>query len=53
VLGNFTCAAGAVISFTLDENDKWNVNDNVDNDTTYTFATGASNGTISVTPLGG
>jgi hypothetical protein len=29
------------------------VNDNVDNDTTYTFATGASNGTISVTPLGG
>ena len=53
IVGNCVCSAGTIIGFTLDENEYWVVNDNVDNDTTYTFATGSTNGTISVTPTGG
>ena len=39
VIGNFTCPANTVISFTLDENQKWIVNDNVDTNTEYVFKT--------------
>ena len=53
IVGDCTCPAGAVLSFTLDENEKWVVNDNVDNDTTYSFAEGSTNGTFTVTPIGG
>lgn len=37
VIGNFTCPANTVISFTLDENYNWIVNDNVDTNTEYVF----------------
>ena len=53
VVGNCVCPAGTIISFTLDEGQNWVVNDNVDNDTTYTFAEGSENGKFSVTPSGG
>ena len=53
VVGNCTCPANTIISFTLDENQQWVVNDNVDTNTTYTFAEGSTNGAFSVTPLGG
>lgn len=53
IVGNCVCSANTIISFTLDENEDWVVNDNIDTDTTYTFATGSTNGTISVTPAGG
>ena len=53
IVGNCVCSANTIISFTLDENEDWVVNDNIDTDTTYTFATGTTNGTISVTPAGG
>ena len=53
IVGNCVCSANTIVSFTLDENEDWVVNDNIDTDTTYTFATGTTNGTISVTPAGG
>ena len=53
VIGNCICPAGTIISFTLDENQKWVVNDNIDTNTTYTFAEGSVNGKFSVTPSGG
>lgn len=53
VVGNCTCPANTIISFTLDENQQWVVNDNVDTNTTYTFAEGTTNGAFSVTPSGG
>ena len=53
VIGNCTCPANTIISFTLDENQEWVVNDNVDTNTTYTFAEGSENGKFSVAPLGG
>ena len=53
VVGNCVCAAGTIISFTYDENQQWVVNDNIDNNTTYTFAEGSTNGAFSVTPSGG
>lgn len=37
--GNFTCPANTIISFTLDENQHWVVNDNVDTNTEYVFKT--------------
>ena len=37
VVGNFTCPANTIISFTLDENQNWVVNDNVDTNTEYVF----------------
>ena len=37
VVGNFTCPANTIISFTLDENQQWVVNDNVN--TEYVFKT--------------
>lgn len=39
VVGTCTCPAGTIISFTLDENQKWVVNDNVDTNTEYVFKT--------------
>lgn len=39
VVGNFTCPANTIISFTLDENNNWVVNDNVDTNTEYVFKT--------------
>ena len=39
VVGNFTCPANTIISFTLDENQNWVVNDNVDTNTEYVFKT--------------
>lgn len=39
VVGNFTCPANTIISFTLDENQEWVVNDNVDTNTEYEFMT--------------
>lgn len=39
VVGNFTCPANTIISFTLDENQQWVVNDNVDTNTEYVFKT--------------
>lgn len=39
VIGNFTCPANTIISFTLDENQNWVVNDNVDTNTEYVFKT--------------
>lgn len=39
VVGNCTCPAGTIISFTLDENQKWVANDNVDTNTEYVFKT--------------
>ena len=53
VVGRCTCEANTIISFTLDENEHWVVNDNVDTDTTYTFGEGTTNGAFTVTPLGG
>lgn len=52
VKGNFICEAGSVIGFTLDETEEqnWVVNSE---GTTYTFAEGSTNGTISVTQAGG
>ena len=37
VVGNFTCPENTIISFTLDENQNWVVNDNVDTNTEYVF----------------
>ena len=37
--GRFTCEANTIISFTLDENEHWVVNDNVDTNTEYVFKT--------------
>lgn len=37
--GNFTCPPNTIISFTLDENQHWVVNDNVDTNTEYVFKT--------------
>ncbi len=37
VVGNFVCPANTIISFTLDENQEWVVNDNVDTNTEYVF----------------
>ena len=51
VLGNCTCSANAVISFTMDDQQRWVVND-ADNDTTYSFAEGTTNGAFTVTPSG-
>lgn len=53
VVGNCVCSAGTIISFTYDENQNWVVNDNIDTNTTYTFAEGSTNGAFSVTPSGG
>ena len=53
VIGNFVCSAGSVISFTLDENYKWVVNDNIDNNTTYTFSEGSTTGAFNVSVDGG
>ena len=53
IVGNCVCPAGTIISFTLDESDNWVVNDNVNDNTTYTFAEGTTNGAFSVTPSGG
>ena len=53
VLGHCVCESGTVISFTVDENEKWIVNESQDNNTTYTFAEGSTNGAFSVTPLNG
>lgn len=39
VVGNFTCPPNTIISFTLDENQNWVVNDNVDTNTEYEFMT--------------
>ena len=39
IVGNFTCPAGTILSFTLDENEYWVVNDNVDTNTEYVFKT--------------
>lgn len=39
IIGKFTCPANTIISFTLDENQKWIVNDNVDTNTEYVFKT--------------
>ena len=39
IVGDCTCPAGTVISFTLDENQKWVANDNVDTNTEYVFKT--------------
>lgn len=39
VVGNFTCPANTIISFTLDENQHWIPNDNVDTNTEYVFKT--------------
>ena len=39
VVGNCTCPANTIISFTLDENQHWVVNDNVDTNTEYVFKT--------------
>lgn len=39
VVGNFTCPANTIISFTLDEDQHWVVNDNVDTNTEYVFKT--------------
>ena len=38
IVGNCTCPAGTIISFTLDENQNWVTNDNVDTNTEYVFA---------------
>lgn len=37
VIGNCTCPANTIISFTLDENQHWVTNDNVDTNTEYVF----------------
>ena len=52
VVGSCICPPGTIISFTLDENEKWVVNDNVDNDTTYTFSEGTTNGAFNVSVNG-
>lgn len=39
ISGNCTCPAGTIISFTLDENENWVANDNVDTNTEYVFKT--------------
>lgn len=39
VVGNCTCPANTIISFTLDENQQWVTNDNVDTNTEYVFKT--------------
>lgn len=39
VVGNCTCPANTIISFTLDENQQWVTNDNVDTNTEYEFMT--------------
>lgn len=39
VVGIHECAAGTILSFTLDENQNWVVNDNVDTNTEYEFMT--------------
>lgn len=38
IVGKCTCPANTIISFTLDENQNWVVNDNVDTNTEYVFA---------------
>ena len=52
VIGDFTCPENTIISFTLDENQKWVVNDNVDTDTTYTFTEGTTDGSFNVSVNG-
>lgn len=37
VVGIPQCAAGTILSFTLDETEKWVANDNIDNNTEYVF----------------
>lgn len=39
IVGTCTCPAGTIISFTLDENENWVANDNVDTNTEYEFMT--------------
>lgn len=39
IVGDCTCPAGTIISFTLDENQNWIANDNVDTNTEYVFKT--------------
>jgi len=39
IVGACTCPAGTIISFTLDENENWVANDNVDTNTEYVFKT--------------
>lgn len=39
VVGKCVCDANTIISFTLDENEHWVVNDNVDTNTEYVFKT--------------
>ena len=39
IIGKCTCDAGTIISFTLDEQQRWVVNDNVDTNTEYVFKT--------------
>ena len=39
VVGSCTCPANTIISFTLDENQNWIPNDNVDTNTEYVFKT--------------
>ncbi len=39
VIGKCICDAGTIISFTLDEQQRWVVNDNVDTNTEYVFKT--------------
>lgn len=46
--GNFVCPPNTIISFTLDENNHWVANDNVDTDTTYTFTEGTTDGSFNV-----
>lgn len=55
VVGNFTCPANTIISFTLDENQNWVVNDNVDTNTEYVFKTpynAATNQVIGTADIG-
>ena len=52
VVGKCVCDAGTIISFTYDENEKWVVNDNVDNDTQYTFTEGSTTGAFNVSVNG-
>ena len=39
VIGIHPCTAGAILSFTLDENEDWIANDNIDTNTEYVFKT--------------
>lgn len=52
VVGSCVCGANTIVSFTLDENNKWVVND-VNTDTKYSFATGTTSGTFTVSVNGG